>query len=30
MPWKLFLEMEENAAGSFFDRHVFRELMGRG
>jgi hypothetical protein len=29
MPWKLFLEMEENAAGSFFDRQVFRELMGR-
>ena len=29
MPWKLFLEMEENAPGCFFERHTFRELMGR-
>ena len=29
MPWKLFCEMEENAPGCFFQRHTFRELMGR-
>ena len=29
MPWKLFLEMEENAPGCFFDRPTFRSLMGR-
>ena len=29
MPWKLFLEMEENAPGCFFDRPTFKELMGR-